>query len=67
MDDGETLYTIMGNTWLYFTKNYKNKVNIADLIRQTKHKRSSDSLFILYDERKGERLDLLEAYKINKV
>ena len=38
----------------------------SDQIRQTNHKISSDHLSLLHVDRKGRRLDLLEAYEINK-
>lgn len=47
-------------------KNENILSNIADHIRQTNHHISSADLSVLHIEGKGRRLDLLEAYEINK-
>ena len=47
-------------------KNNRILPNIADHIRLTNHNISPDNVPILHVERKGQRLNLLEAYEINK-
>ena len=47
-------------------KNNRILTNIADHCLQINHNLSPDNLSILFVEREGQRLNLPEAYEINK-